>query len=88
MWNAVLRVLQLPPLRERYNTTNFIKILFKFAIVLNVCENFGPFLDLVIITGQRKILCLADGLNDKSLGTKTGFENFFNPKSGHFSLRF
>ena len=74
---------------EDFNVLNFSKILLEFAFVFKVFEYFGPFRpSITIITGRRNFLSLADGLLDKTLKTKNGFEHFFAAKSGNFCFKF
>ena len=72
---------------EDINVTNFSKIVLKYAIVFFlIFEYFCPseFSDHYIITGQRRLLSLADGLHDKIPETKI----FFTAICGNFSFEF
>ena len=53
-------------------------LLSRICNFLKIFEYFCPSLVLTIITGQRKFLGLADGLNKRTSKTKNCFERFFH----------
>ena len=73
---------------EDNNVMNFSKILLKFAVVFKIFAYFFPFLSLTIITGQRSLLSLANGLNDKHPDSKRFLNIFFSAICGNFSSEF
>ena len=59
-----------------FKIMNFSKILLNIAIVKKIFEYFCPFLSSTIITGQRSVSNLWDGLLDICPETEFSFEHF------------